>query len=122
MINWKSIERLALAHHKEDRSSNEDSLRRFLELWWCRTYNRPFKDPVLKDYTLDDLIYEFLRLRYLDPDNDPQKKDDEKQAQAEDDAWIKSQLEKTTKEVRKKKRRAKKASISDMPDLSTKFE
>lgn len=31
----------------------------FLKSWWSRLYNRPLKDPLLSEYTLEDLLYEF---------------------------------------------------------------
>lgn len=31
----------------------------FLCSWWSRTYNRPLKDPMLKEYTFEELLYEF---------------------------------------------------------------
>lgn len=31
----------------------------FLRSWWSRTYNRPLKDPLLQDYTLEELYYEY---------------------------------------------------------------
>ena len=31
----------------------------FLQSWWSRTYNRPLKDPILKTYTLEELLYEY---------------------------------------------------------------
>ena len=27
--------------------------------WWSNTYNRPLKDPLLAEYTLYDLLYEY---------------------------------------------------------------
>lgn len=27
--------------------------------WWSKTYNRPLKDPILSEYTLFDLLYEY---------------------------------------------------------------
>jgi hypothetical protein len=126
MINWKSIERLAKAHHMENRTETEESLGRFLKFWWCTHYNRPFKDPVLKEYTLDDLAYEFLRLLYLQPEHDPEIKATEERLKNEDEEWIKKQLEQTKKNTeinnKKKKRRSKKTSIPNLPDISTKFE
>jgi hypothetical protein len=32
---------------------------RWLQFWWCKHYNRPFKDPLLLSYTLEELYYEF---------------------------------------------------------------
>lgn len=34
----------------------------FLCSWWSKTFNRPLKDPLLKEYTLEELYYEY-RLR-----------------------------------------------------------
>lgn len=31
----------------------------FLCSWWSRTYSRPLKDPLLKEYSLEELLYEF---------------------------------------------------------------
>lgn len=31
----------------------------FLKSWWSNTYNRPLKDPLLENYTLEELLYEF---------------------------------------------------------------
>lgn len=31
----------------------------FLTSWWSKTYNRPLKDPLLKEYSLEELMYEF---------------------------------------------------------------
>lgn len=32
----------------------------FLHNWWCKTYSRPYKDPLLQSYTLEELLYEFF--------------------------------------------------------------
>lgn len=32
----------------------------FFQSWWSRTYNRPLKDPLLQDYTLEELVYEYF--------------------------------------------------------------
>lgn len=31
----------------------------YLKSWWSRTYNRPLKDPLLQDYTPEELYYEY---------------------------------------------------------------
>lgn len=31
----------------------------YLRSWWSKTYNRPLKDPLLADYTVYDLLYEY---------------------------------------------------------------
>lgn len=38
---------------------NEAAQLRFLSFWWSKTYSRPFKDPLLKEYTLEELYYEY---------------------------------------------------------------
>ena len=37
-----------------------ESLEKFLIQWWCRHYNRPYKDPLIQTYTFDELIFEFF--------------------------------------------------------------
>ena len=58
-LHWAEIDRLVLAHHREDPTSSLEALERYLRKWWCITYERPFKDPMLEQYTLDELAYEF---------------------------------------------------------------
>ena len=53
-----SIKALAAYNARAD-LADEKQLRLFLESWWSRTYNRPLKDPLLKTYTVEELLYEF---------------------------------------------------------------
>lgn len=32
----------------------------WLQRWWCQKYNRPRKDPLLYEYTLEELMIEYL--------------------------------------------------------------
>lgn len=32
----------------------------WLQRWWCKKYNRPRKDPLLNEYTLEELMIEYL--------------------------------------------------------------
>lgn len=34
-----------------------------IKTWWCQHYNRPFKDPLLQEYTLEELWEEFLTIQ-----------------------------------------------------------
>jgi hypothetical protein len=128
------IQRLARAHHIEDPLSSLDSFLRFLQWWWCRKFNRPLKDPLLKEYTTDELFYEFMRHYYLEPDNDPRKELEAKQVKQDEDQWIKHQLSKFQEETKKSQQGQADAVASQNnppgnqtamplpPDLSTKFE
>jgi len=31
----------------------------FLQSWWSKVYNRPLKDPLLQEYTIEELYYEY---------------------------------------------------------------
>jgi hypothetical protein len=31
----------------------------YLRSWWSKTYNRPLKDPLLNEYTILELLYEY---------------------------------------------------------------
>lgn len=54
----ESVRKLAAKNARADLDS-EEQLLLFLRSWWSRTYNRPLKDPLLLEYTLEDLLYEF---------------------------------------------------------------
>lgn len=47
------------AYNARAELDTEDQLLLFLQSWWSRTYNRPLKDPILAEYTLEELLYEF---------------------------------------------------------------
>lgn len=117
MIHWKEMDRLAKAHHLTDPTISEKAITRFLRVWWCVQYNRPFKDPLLNEYTLDELVYEYLIHYYLDPKNDPKKKAEEEASQDDDNAWVKKMLEQQKAQAQAKEN-AKKAP----PEISTKFD
>lgn len=91
-IHLEQIIRLAKAHQIETPFSSIASLERFLQFWWCRTYNRPLKDPILLSYTIDELAYEFFRHFYSEPENDPRKEMKQVAAQTEDEEWVKREL------------------------------
>jgi len=54
----EAVKRVA-AYNARASLDNEEQLTLFLQSWWSRTYNRPLKDPVLLEYTLEELLYEF---------------------------------------------------------------
>jgi hypothetical protein len=91
-FHWEAIQRLAKAHHCEDPVADLATFRRFLEFWWCRTYNRPLKDPLLGQYTLDELTYEYLRHLYHEPNMDPRKEMAIKEIESEDEAWVRQMM------------------------------
>lgn len=92
MVNWTEIDRLVVSHSKEEPTASVGSLSRFLKKWFCIKYNLPFKTPILDSYTLDELVYEYLTFYYLDPKNDPLRKEEEKQKQDADMAWVREQM------------------------------
>jgi len=38
----------------------------WLKRWWCRHYTRPYKDPLLETYTLEELLLEYYETHFLD--------------------------------------------------------
>ena len=136
------MQKLAVAHQLEDPASSVEALLRFLRFWWCKSYNRPLKDPLLMSYTADELIYEYLRNFYSKPENDPKKKIEEEKAKNDDEEWIRKMLSQAPKEkaaapgppikpkVKKKPKTKPKASrkktisqeFPDIPDISAKFD
>lgn len=55
---YEAIRRIAEYNANAD-LDNEHQLLLFLQSWWSKTYNRPLKDPLLQEYTLEELLYEF---------------------------------------------------------------
>lgn len=125
MVNWDEIDRLARAHRVIDPSSSEEDLWRQLKLWWCVTYNRPFRDPLIETYTLDELVYEYLCHHYLDPEHDPLAKVAKEAEKSEDDAWIAEQMKKViaqNTQPQPKPPEVPKPEMELPPDLSVKFD
>lgn len=140
-IHWKELDRLARAHRLIDATSSEEALRRQLELWWCIKYSRPFKDPLLKDYTTQELIYEYLTYYYLDSENDPKVKEQNEKQSEEDLAWVYEQQRKIQEAQSKKQAQpsppkieqkpnenqgsessSESTALPELPEISTKFE
>jgi hypothetical protein len=120
-LHWEAVQRISKAHHCEDPVTDLESFRRFLEFWWCRTYNRPLKDPLLASYTIDELTYEYLRHLYHQPDMDPRKQLEQKQVEHEDDLWIKEMMSKI-KQPAVTQSVAEPNPLNLPPDISTKFD
>lgn len=93
VIYWSEVDRLAIAHAKEDPSATIESLSRYLKKWWCIKYNRPFKDPLLDAYSLTELAYEYLTFYYRMPENDPVKKALQQSKEADDMEWARKMIE-----------------------------
>lgn len=95
-VHWAEIDELVRAARKVDPLSSLEHLRYYLEKWWCVQYNKPFKDPLLKEYTTNELIYEFLFHHYQKPENDPDKPK-ANDLDKEDEEWAKRQIEEMSK-------------------------
>lgn len=77
---------------------NEASQLRWLRSWWSKTYSRPLKDPLLAEYTLEELYYEY-RLSVERSKAADEKADEEsdkiEQAKVDDAlAWAEAEEEK----------------------------
>ena len=62
-----------------------------MAIWWCEHYNRPLKDPMLQEYSLEDLIYErFIvmeRAAYIKEMEEEETDRIEEEKLQEDDDW-----------------------------------
>jgi len=47
------------AYNARAELTSEHQITLFLKSWWCTTYSRPLKDPLLQEYTFEELLYEF---------------------------------------------------------------
>jgi hypothetical protein len=119
MVNWKALENLARERRISTTITTEDDLLRSLQVWWCVKYSRPFKDPLLASYTIDELAYEYLTYFFTEPENDPRKKKETEKAKDDDEAWIKKQLENMKTSVIPP---PKEEIPENLPEISTKFD
>ena len=89
----------------------------FLKSWWSRTYNRPLKDPLLENYTIEELLYEFYdRIERLKAEQERLEQEDvkmeeDKDKQAED--WA----EKMEREEREAEMRSSAAKSEEKPAI-----
>jgi hypothetical protein len=124
-LDVDKISKLARARHLQDPLFNIETFRRYLTVWFCFKFNRPMKDPLLAEYTTEELAYEFFVHYYIDPANDPAKEAERSKAEQSDMDWAKKMLEKLPKPPEPPKPPEKEPEtppVPDLPELSTSFE
>lgn len=103
-------------HRLESPIDDVADLERFLANWWCRHYSKPFKCREVLEYTLEELIIEYLEVAYhndpnkLRPKGEPITKED-----AEDEDWLKKMMGKhyTTRSEQEKELSKHKNEVPD---------
>jgi hypothetical protein len=45
-------------------------------MWWCKKYNKPLKDPILMQYSVEELLYEMMSHRHYDNDLNRQRQEE----------------------------------------------
>jgi hypothetical protein len=90
-----------------DNLNTEKAQLRYLTYWWSNKYNKPFKDPLLREYTLEDLYYEYrLHNEFLEASVEKSTEENDKiEEQKENDvlAWAEAEEEKERKELENNK-------------------
>lgn len=86
---------------------SESDLERYLRAWWCIRYNRPYRDPLLLGYTLEELIVEYLDVSYRSNPDAFKKAKEQQQAQKEDDTWAEAMAAKFGEKLMSKDEQAK---------------
>lgn len=70
-----------------------EQLERFLVNWWCRHYNKPYKCKEVKEYTLEELIYEYYDINYRSNSEIlEQYLSGETSETKEDEEWLKNMM------------------------------
>lgn len=94
--------------HKAAREelNTEASQLRYLTYWWSNKYNRPFKDPLLNQYTIEELYYEYrLSEEFNEAANERTVKENDKiEEQKQNDAlaWADAEEARELEEFKKK--------------------
>lgn len=110
----------ALAVYDSKNTAGEIQLTKYLVSWWSDTYGRPFKDPLLKEYTLEELLYEYsikVERDNASADNELQKEIDKEEAA---EAWA-DEMEALEEAERAKKEAAKQGVSKDDVDWMNKI-
>jgi hypothetical protein len=63
----------------------EEAVSLWLQVWWSKKYERPLKDPLLLEYTLEELMYEFFVSQEYEVVQ--KEKEDEKQAKIDKEKY-----------------------------------
>ena len=111
-LPWIELARLAKAHLREEPSSSDETMERYLRRWFCLRFNLPLRSPILDRYTLAEMAYELLLNHYQNGGLEAEEK--EEQA-AKDLEWAKREALRMGQEAAKAK------SPPAVPDLSTTF-
>jgi hypothetical protein len=89
-VNLEDIERI-VSQSVKSKPKNLEELQRFLIGWWCRHYNKPYKNKEVLDYTFEELLFEFYEINYR---QDPDKlKEAELETAAKEDIEFERQME-----------------------------
>ncbi len=87
---------------------NEAAQLRFLSFWWSKTYSRPLKDPLLQEYTLEELYYEYrehIEREKASKERTEQEADNiEKAKEDEALAWAEAEEKKEAEDASKENR------------------
>jgi len=108
---FETVRLLAKIHAFKQPTSHVD-LEHKLTLWWSNTYNRPLKDPILQQYTLNELLYEFHLRNY---DNVSKDFAVEKEADIIENERLEEALSWAEEEERKEREQAA-ATIKEEPE------
>jgi hypothetical protein len=87
MSAFEAIDIIATKAVREDLNTEKSQLR-FLSYWWSNKYNKPIKDPLLQEYTVEELYYEYrLHGEYTKAADEKETEEKEKiEEQKADDA------------------------------------
>jgi hypothetical protein len=90
-VDWDVIDKLA-QNIRHAKPVTVEIMREQLDIWWSVKFNRPLKDPLLQEYSTQELLYEYLIHHYLDPKNDPTKLDEEEARKKDDIEWAQKMM------------------------------
>ncbi len=102
MSAFEAIDIIAKKVTRENLNTEKAQLR-YLTYWWSNKYNKPFKDPLLKEYTLEDLYYEYrLHNEFVEAVHEKSTEESDKiEEQKENDAlaWAEAEEDKERQEL-----------------------
>lgn len=96
LSQYEDIKKLAEAGLDKEYLSYDELLFK-LRRWWCQYYRRPYKDPLLDQYTLEELLFEYFDLTA--DKNKPEEQKVTEQVEQEDRDWAAEEEERELAEL-----------------------
>lgn len=112
---YDSIKKLAEKGLEGKEYLTYDELLFQLRRWWCQYYKRPYKDPLLDSYTIEELLFEYFDITKSREDTEQKVSE---QVEAQDRDWAEEEARREEEEAARQAE-AEKSQVPAEPENDT---